>query len=1097
MDGSRPFRCVLSPSAAERLRVAREFALALPSSQPLTIVSATRGAADDFARVLARERPATIGLARFSLTQLAARIAAPRLAGRGIAPASALALEAVAARAAFESGRHEQLDALSVVAGTPGFPRALARTFGDLRLAALSPADIRRGGGRAAQQDLEHLVEEAERELTDAHVADRARLFEAAREGVAGEAFLAHPFILLDVELTSPVEEAFAAALVGRASAVLVTAPAQDDAAVRLWRERGAQFESIAPCGDGDLAAIQTHLFSAEALAQRESDGSFAFFSAPGEGRECVEIARRVLREARRGVGFDQMAILVRAPAHYLGLLEHALSRAGVPASFERGTRRPHPAGRAFLALLACAAEGLSANRFAEYLSLGQLPSPGAAPPAWVPPGDELFAAIGAAEGSTVERGAAEGAGAEDPPAPMAMTSDDQPEIAGTLRTPRRWEWMLVEAAVIGRDPERWRRRLAGFGAELQVRLEESRRADPESSLTQALERDAARLTHLAAFALPLIQEMASWPERGTWGEWLERFEALAPRVLRAPTHVLRVLADLRPMSEVGPVGLAEVRSVLSERLRLVAAEPPARRYGAVFVGSPAQARGRSFRVVFVPGVAERVFPQKPRQDPLLPDTARGAISGRLETRSERGVRERLLLHLAVGAATDRLYLSYPRLDVAESRVRVPSFYALDAVRGVTGRVPDHEELAAEATRAGRSTLAWPAPPEPDEAIDTQEHDLAVLRRLLDAPAGDAVRGRAHYLLRFNESLRRSVTERWARTSARWTQYDGLVQVTDHTRAALASQRLSERRYSVSALQRFASCPYQFLLSGIHRLRAAEQPEPLQRLDPLTKGSLVHRIQALTMRALAEQGLLPIEALALPRALAVLDRQIREVDAEYRERLMPAIERVWQEEIEAIARDLRSWLRHVAGDTEWEPRYFELSFGLPAHADRDARSVTEPVLIDGRFPLRGAIDAVDVHRKTGVLRVTDHKTGKDRTRDTLVIGGGSVLQPLVYAAVVEAMLDVPVGESRLFFCTAAGGFKQRPVLLDPSARRLAIEALETIDRAVERGTLVPAPAEGACTWCEFRPVCGPGEEARVARKPQALLADLVWLRSRP
>jgi hypothetical protein len=62
---------------------------------------------------------------------------------------------------------------------------------------------------------------------------------------------------------------------------------------------------------------------------------------------------------------------------------------------------------------------------------------------------------------------------------------------------------------------------------------------------------------------------------------------------------------------------------------------------------------------------------------------------------------------------------------------------------------------------------------------------------------------------------------------------------------------------------------------------------------------------------------------------------------------------------------------------------------------------------------------------------------------------------------------------------------------------MAIEALETIDRAVERGALAPAPADGACTWCEFRPVCGPGEEERVARKPQAFLEDLKWLRSRP
>ncbi len=1090
MNGSPRIRCVLSPSAASRLDAARDFALSLAASQPLTIVAATRGAADDFARAIARTRPATIGLSRFSLTQLAARIAAPRLAGRGVAPASALALEAVAARAAFETARHGQLSALSAVAAAPGFPRALAATIGDVRQAEIAVGDLGLADDRPAHADLSRLLREADDELREAHVADRARLFEAAIDAVASESFLAHPLILLDLDLRTRVEETFALALVAASRVALATALPQDEGARRAWTHAGAVMEWRVPAATTDLGSLQTYLFSEDAPPRRDSDGSFEFFSAPGEGRECVEIARRVLQEARRGVGFDEMAVLVRAPAHYLGLLEHALERANVPASFERGTRRPHAGGRAFLALLACAAEGLSANRFAEYLSLGQLPEPGARTAAWMPPSDELFAAV-------APRDAQEAL--PEPEPLLELVHEDQPEIAGTLRTPRRWEWMLVEAAVIGGDPERWRRRLRGFAAELQVRLAESRRTDPESSLTQALERDLSRLAHLAGFALPLVREMASWPDRAPWGDWIARFEQLAPRVLRVPGHVLRVLADLRPMAGVGPVGLDEVRGVLSERLRLVEADPPARRYGQVFVGSPAHARGRTFRVVFVPGVAERVFPQKPRQDPLLPDSVRMPFGERLETKADRSARERVLLHLAVGAATERIYLSYPRLDVAESRVRVPSFYALDAVRGVTGRIPDHEELASAAARAGHSTLAWPAPPDPDAAIDSQEHDLAVLRALLDAPPGDIVRGRAQYLLRLNEALRRAVTERWARTDAKkWTQYDGLVQVTDRTRAALAAQRLTARPYSVSALQRFAACPYQFLLGGIHRLRAAEQPEPLQRLDPLTKGSIVHRIQAVTMRALREQSRLPIAPDGLTEALAVLEGAIAAVADEYRELMVPAIERVWQEEVAAIARDLRGWLRHVAADGAWEPRYFELSFGLPLDPEqRDARSDPEPVLVDGRFPLRGAIDAIDVHRQTGVLRVTDHKTGKDRTKEHMVIAGGSVLQPLVYAAVAERLLDAPVGESRLFFCTSAGGFKQRPVLLDPATRRMALEALETIDRAVERGALAPAPSEGACTWCEFRPVCGPDEEQRVRRKPQAFLQDLIWLRSRP
>src|SRR4029079_16860960 len=97
-------------------------------------------------------------------------------------------------------------------------------------------------------------------------------------------------------------------------------------------------------------------------------------FSAPGEGRECVEIARRIMEEARRGVPFDEVAVFVRSPDRYPGLLEHAFKRAGIPAWFDRGTSRPHPAGRAFLAILACACEKLSARRFAEYLSLAQVP---------------------------------------------------------------------------------------------------------------------------------------------------------------------------------------------------------------------------------------------------------------------------------------------------------------------------------------------------------------------------------------------------------------------------------------------------------------------------------------------------------------------------------------------------------------------------------------------------------------------------------------------------------------------------------------------------------------------------------------------------
>ena len=164
-------------------------------------------------------------------------------------------------------------------------------------------------------------------------------------------------------------------------------------------------------------------------------------------------------------------------------------------------------------------------------------------------------------------------------------------------------------------------------------------------------------------------------------------------------------------MAGVGPVPLAEVQDVLAERLTQLQKEPPPRRYGRVFVGGPEHVRGRTFDVVFVPGLAERIFPQKQRQDPLLLDDHRRTLNGgsRVSSRApaslglpvldDRGAEERLLLRLAVGAATRRLYLSYPRLQLGESRPRVPSFYALDLERARTGRVPDFAVTEPEASR--------------------------------------------------------------------------------------------------------------------------------------------------------------------------------------------------------------------------------------------------------------------------------------------------------------------------------------------------------------------------------------------------------------
>jgi ATP-dependent helicase/nuclease subunit B len=1103
-------RVVESAAATERIEAASAFLAALPVAAEALVIGASREAADDLVRHVTATSGATFGIHRASLTQLAARLAATELARLGVAPTSALGAEALAARVTFEAFEEGALGYFAPVARFPGFARALASTLNELRLGRITPETLAKHGRvHGASRDVGALLARFEEALRTGGLADRAALLDLAAAAISTgppAATARGPIVLFDVPIQTSAERALVSALVAHAPSVLVTVPAGDEHTAQALEKMGVRREprdgggharrrtrGRASADASALSHLRAYLFSETAPTEPARPGEAVFFSAPGEGREAVEIARRIIEEARAGTPFDRMAVLLRAPEVYVSLVETALARAGIPAFFARGARRPDPAGRALLVLLDCAIDKVSARRFAEYLSLGQVPpldAAGAPPRArdiWMA-ADEEALPLGTESPALPEESAPSEESAED--------SDASPVLEGALRAPWKWEKLLVDSAVIG-GRDRWSRRLGGLAVEMRLKVEELRQEEPESPRAAAVERDLANLEHLARFALPVIERLAALPSRATWGEWVAELESIAPMVLRRPERVLAVLAELRALGPVGPVALDEVRDVLAEELAAVAERPAAVRYGRVFVGTLDQARGRAFDVIFVPGLAERIFPRKPREDPILLDALRSELDDRLTTQADRAQHERLLLRLAIGAATRRVYLSYSRIELAEARPRVPSFYAMEVQRALAGFIPDPQRLEREAAVVAGASLAWPAPADPTRAIDEVEHDLASLAALLRPGATDT-RGRARYLLELNDRLARSLRARWARWRGRFTAYDGIVQVTPGTRNTLLASRLTARSYSATALQRFAACPYQFFLSAVCRLAPREEIAPLERLDPLTRGSLFHQVQAESLRALQAEGRLPLSRETLGPALGVLDVALARVADEYHEKLAPAIERVWRDEIASLRVDLRTWLeKSVEGQARWEPFAFELAFGLPGGAGVDARSIREEVTLEGGWRLRGIVDLVEQRHGASGLRVTDHKTGLARTAVGVVIGKGEALQPVLYGLAVEKILGQPVIESRLSYCTRAGEFSERVVPMTEAARARGLEVLGLIDRAIGRGFLPPAPREKACGVCDFRPVCGPSEEQRIRHKEAKALADLSLLRSWP
>jgi hypothetical protein len=797
-------RAISSTSSRARIQAALAFLTHHAADAELTIVAASRGAADELARALVAARGATFGVSRYGFNELVARLAAPVLARARVAPASPLSLEAVAARASFEQA--DDLRYFEPVARMPGFPRSVARTLGELALAGVETARLAALGDSGA--DLADLERGLRAETERSGLVGRADVLRAASAAVATSSLVAagRPIVLLDVPIDGPLETSLVGALLARAGSALFTVTADDRATTDALKTLGVPVDAVRDGGPvGALGRLGTYLFSTEAPPEVGEDESVQLFSAPGEGRECLEIVRRILQRAADGVRFDEMAVLVRSPQQYIGLLEHACARAGVPAWFDRGTRRPDPAAgrcwRCWLARTRTSPLGGSPS----ILSLGQVPTSGeteAASAIWVAPERE------GEEGEEGEPGEEGRAGRrEDPAAPIA---------GGSLRTPWRWERLLVDAKLI-HYRDRWHRRLDGLDAEYARKLEALIAEEPESPRIPAIERERDNLHALQDFALPLVDTLASWPESDRWAGWLSRLHALVPKVLRRPTRVLRVLAELAPLGDVGTGHAAR-----GQRRAGSTVEPARRR-----ATEPAlRARLRRQPAPGARPIVSRGVRPRPRGAAVSAAPARGSAAARRSP--HRGGRRPCLCRPRAAPASACCCSWLPALRPSGSTSRFPA--SSWASRGRASR-PSTRSTSSAPSRAGcRGTTRWPARPRRLRGATRVARAAGPnrgVRRSRARPLGactalqekdGAATGHAHYLLKLNAHLKRAVIERWSRSMKQWSPADGVMRTTDATRPLLEQHRLTARPYSLSALQRYAACPYQFLLSAIYRL---------------------------------------------------------------------------------------------------------------------------------------------------------------------------------------------------------------------------------------------------------------------------------------
>jgi len=810
----------------------------------------------------------------------------------------------------------------------------------------------------------------------------------------------------------------------------------------------GADPEVAAALGNAALGEAARADAGVATLGGGASDGGrrVHFVSSPGESRECVEVARAVLDAARSGVAFDRMAVLVRAVDNYRSFIEEALERAAIPAHYAAGVRRPAPEGRAFALLLRCADSGLSVRRFAEYLSLGVMPR------------------------------------AE--------------ETQGALVSPRYWERLLLQAQV-GSQSAHWARQLDHLGTRWREELQLLAADDAERDARQ---KRISALQSLKDFSLPLLTAIEALPERASFDRYRELLSALAALALDKPGEVQSLLAELSPLDHA-ELGRRELVRLLAPHLHSLIVPSEGNGAGKLQVLPVEEARGRSFERVFVVGLAEKLMPPRLREDPLLPDDVRARVSPALARMPERVANERLALRIAVAAAREHLHMSFPRFDAEQGRPRVPSFYGLEILEAVDGRLPAWSELGERASHGAAARLGWPAPEEPERAIDAAEYDLAVIARARGNPGASA--GALRYLVGTNAHLARALRFRARRWELqKFVAADGFI-VSDDSARELLREYLTEHRHSPSALEQLAVCPYRFYLRSVVRVAGPDREASVAALDARERGVLFHQLlhETLTQLSVSDAP----RALDVHAAEAVLDNVLSQLRAE-RSARDPQRARLVELELRSLRADLEGFLHDQArSGGEWLPRASELRFGEAP----GAASVTVAGL-----PLSGAIDLVEQSAAPGApetpqLRATDFKTGgkhdaleRKRNGPRSITAGGLVLQPLLYALALEQIFpEAQVRAGRLYYCTRKEQYESYVVELNERTREIATRLAQYANDMLSQGFLPAAPdPPEVCTRCEYQVICGPHEAERVQkikRRDTGKLRSLDLLRGLP
>ncbi|RKU32630.1 hypothetical protein C6499_02835 [Candidatus Poribacteria bacterium] len=431
--------------------------------------------------------------------------------------------------------------------------------------------------------------------------------------------------------------------------------------------------------------------------------------------------------------------------------------------------------------------------------------------------------------------------------------------------------------------------------------------------------------------------------------------------------------------------------------------------------------RKLEFDTVFLGNFVEGNFPENYRPDPLLPETPYRNDEEQLHD-------NRFIFYRVLKSFRERLYLLVPQREREAKLIPSPFLGQLKAIADVeTIKVENPERGSVPGFLSTYGNHVWTVSTPSNQKFPD---NLVDMRPLIDhVIAVEKSREETHECLAYEGVLTAGT-------------------LSAESRGNLKS--LQQRTYSVTELETYANCPFQYFASKILELDSTDEEE-IEGLSSLEKGILVHDILFKFYDRRREQSAISqCQDADFEIAKQQLSDIIDEIIGD------TASEDLFRTVDKALLKvGLNQWLVVERGyDANTTPCYFEVSVGRRQGAtDSDLSRESIPI---GGVHLNAKIDRIDIG--SDVFNVIDYKTGNTFGINDIL--EGRALQLPIYLEIAKQLLNaryqpaaglyhkIKLNDCRIILGIGAESYRGEAYLLARSTQQMLSD--DTFDGVLSR-----------------------------------------------